>query len=145
MPRIWKYVQKYESSSHPHHVIIGKHLAYGGFIMKSPLIARFMGPTWGPPGADRTQVGPMEAMWTLLSWPFFMVNTVAKVWLVDKYIFLRISLLVPSFIFLNHAESVGLMVSLCYYLFPCQVSVSHVCCFEATLAVRSLKNSIPLY
>ena len=32
------------------------------------LIARFiMGPTWGPPGADRTQVGPILAPWTLLS------------------------------------------------------------------------------
>ena len=31
------------------------------------LIARFMGPTWGPPGADRTQVGPRWATWTLLS------------------------------------------------------------------------------
>ena len=30
-------------------------------------IARFMGPTWGPPGDDRTQVGPMMAPWTLLS------------------------------------------------------------------------------
>ena len=27
-----------------------------------------MGPTWGPSGADRTQVGPMLAPWTLLSW-----------------------------------------------------------------------------
>ena len=26
-----------------------------------------MGPTWGPPGADRTQMGPMWAAWTLLS------------------------------------------------------------------------------
>ena len=26
------------------------------------LIARFMGPTWGPSGADRTQVGPMLAL-----------------------------------------------------------------------------------
>ena len=26
-----------------------------------------MGPTWGPPGADRTQVGPMLDPWTLLS------------------------------------------------------------------------------
>ena len=26
-----------------------------------------MGPTWDPPGADRTQVGPMLAPWTLLS------------------------------------------------------------------------------
>ena len=30
-------------------------------------IARFMGPIWGPSGADRTQVGPMWALWTLLS------------------------------------------------------------------------------
>ena len=26
-----------------------------------------MGPTWGPSGADRTQVGPMLATWTLIS------------------------------------------------------------------------------
>ena len=32
-----------------------------------PLIARFMGPTWGPSAADRTQVDPMLAQWTLLS------------------------------------------------------------------------------
>ena len=32
-----------------------------------PLIAKFMGPTWGPSGADRTQVGSMLAPWTLLS------------------------------------------------------------------------------
>ena len=31
------------------------------------LIARFMGSTWDPPEADRTQVGPMVAPWTLLS------------------------------------------------------------------------------
>ena len=31
------------------------------------LIARFMGPTWGPSGADRTQVGPMLASLILLS------------------------------------------------------------------------------
>ena len=30
-------------------------------------IAKFMGPTWGPPGSCRTQVGPMLAPWTLLS------------------------------------------------------------------------------
>ena len=30
------------------------------------LIAKFMGPTWGPPGAERTQVGPLFP-WTLLS------------------------------------------------------------------------------
>ena len=30
-------------------------------------IARFMWPTWGPHGSERTQVGPMLAPWTLLS------------------------------------------------------------------------------
>ena len=30
------------------------------------LIARFMGPTWDPSGADRTQVVPMVAPWTFL-------------------------------------------------------------------------------
>ena len=32
-----------------------------------PLIAMFIGLIWGPSGADRTQVGPMLALWTLLS------------------------------------------------------------------------------
>ena len=31
------------------------------------LITRFMGPTWGPSGADRTQMGPILAPWTLPS------------------------------------------------------------------------------
>ena len=30
-------------------------------------ISSFIGPTWRPSGADRTQVGPMLAPWTLLS------------------------------------------------------------------------------
>ena len=34
---------------------------------EGPPIARFMGPTWGPSGAARTQVGPMLAPWTWLS------------------------------------------------------------------------------
>ena len=37
------------------------------------LIARFMGPTWGPSGADRTQMGPMFAPWISLS-EIAMVN-----------------------------------------------------------------------
>ena len=36
-------------------------------IWLHPLIARFMGPTWSIPRADRTQVGPRWATWTLLS------------------------------------------------------------------------------
>ena len=30
-------------------------------------IAKFMGPTWGPPGPCRPQMGPMLAPWNLLS------------------------------------------------------------------------------
>ena len=43
---------------------------YNGPVIHKPFpsqIAKFMGPTWGPSGADRTQVGPMLAPWTLLS------------------------------------------------------------------------------
>ena len=36
-------------------------------VWETSLIARFMGPTWGPSGADRTQVGRMLTPWTLLS------------------------------------------------------------------------------
>ena len=35
-------------------------------LVNIDLIARVMGPTWGPSGADRTQVGPMLPPWTLL-------------------------------------------------------------------------------
>ena len=44
------------------------------------LIARFMGPTWGPFGADRTQVGPMLTPWTLLSGICF---TAEMIWLMN--------------------------------------------------------------
>ena len=48
---------------------------------KNSLIARFMGPTWGPSGADRIQVGPMLAPWTLLSgftYKFVLNNPVSS-------------------------------------------------------------------
>ena len=34
-------------------------------------VENFMGPTWGPPGPCRPQVGPISASWTLLlgDWP----------------------------------------------------------------------------
>ena len=41
------------------------------------LRARLMGPTWGPPGVDRTQVGPMGTRWTLLS--------SSPLWMFQKY------------------------------------------------------------
>ena len=42
-------------------------MSYGDFKGMTSLIARFIGPTWGPSGADRTQMGPMLAPWALLS------------------------------------------------------------------------------
>ena len=35
--------------------------------LKASQIARFMGPTWDPPGSCRPQMGPMLVPWTLLS------------------------------------------------------------------------------
>ena len=40
-------------------------------LLLTTLIARFMRPTWGPSGADRTQLGPMLAPCTLLSGKFY--------------------------------------------------------------------------
>ena len=37
------------------------------WMNKTSQIARFIGPTWGPPGSCRPQMGPMLAPWTLLS------------------------------------------------------------------------------
>ena len=48
-------------------IMIDMHLSWCDEILMAPLITRFMGPTWGPSGADRTQVGPMLAPWILLS------------------------------------------------------------------------------
>ena len=58
------------------------------------LIARFTGPTWGPYGADRTQVCPMLAPWTLLSGigsPCCYLNPKSRLWhwLTKNSLFLR--------------------------------------------------------
>ena len=42
------------------------------------MIARFIGPTWGASGADRTQVGPMLAPWTLLPGTPYLNLTIEK-------------------------------------------------------------------
>ena len=36
-------------------------------LMLTYQITKFMGPTWGPPGSCRPQMGPMLALWALLS------------------------------------------------------------------------------
>ena len=47
-------------------VIWGSRDCYTVLEYETSLIAKFMGPTWGPSGADRTQLGPMLTSWTLL-------------------------------------------------------------------------------
>ena len=43
---------------------------FGLHSSKGALIARFMGPTWGPSGGDRAQVGPMLAPMNFAIWVF---------------------------------------------------------------------------
>ena len=44
------------------------------------LIARFMGPTWGPPGADRTQVGPMWVPMKIAIWVVILMSALWNIW-----------------------------------------------------------------
>ena len=53
--------------------IVSSKTNYKSFIgfytsLSSPQMARFGGPTWGPPGSYRLQMDPMLGPWTLLSW-----------------------------------------------------------------------------
>ena len=48
------------------------------------LITRFMGLTWGPSGADRTQVGPMLATWTLVSGKYIPDTSVLCIILIEQ-------------------------------------------------------------
>ena len=50
------------------------HLVHSPFFKSMAQIAKFMGPTWGPPGSCRPQMGPMLAPWTLLSEGFATTN-----------------------------------------------------------------------
>ena len=62
-------------------------------------IARFMGLTWGPSGANRTQVGPMLAPWTLLSERFITKTNCCHLMLSDENSFLTIFNYVPQIYF----------------------------------------------
>ena len=55
--RRWPFVLKFD---------VKPHQSSGNLIITSQ-IAKFMGPTWAPPGPYRPQMSPMLAPWTLLS------------------------------------------------------------------------------
>ena len=69
----------------PHTSQCRKKASYTTFDLLRPTqIAKFMGPTWGPPGSCRPQMGPMLAPWTLLSGylrtSFLLVTTTRSTW-----------------------------------------------------------------
>ena len=49
------------------------YTAHRGIPLAMTQITKFMGPTWGPPGSCRPQMGPMLAPWTLLSGEVYYV------------------------------------------------------------------------
>ena len=51
-------------------------------------LAKFMGPTWSPPGSCRPQMGPMLDPWTLLSGDIFKKNFLNE----NVWFFIKISL-----------------------------------------------------
>ena len=53
--------------------------AEGLITSKGPQIARFMGPTWGPPGSCRPQVDPMLAPCTLLSGSQYVIYHITEI------------------------------------------------------------------
>ena len=53
--------------------------------MATPKIAKFMGPTWGPPGSCRPQMDPMLAPWTLLSGTVFSYAAIQALGEPDVY------------------------------------------------------------
>ena len=54
-------------------------ISNGDRIAPPPPIARFMGPTWGPTGADRARVGPMNfAIWAMVH-TFLILSTIHNI------------------------------------------------------------------
>ena len=67
-----------DNSNNILHIGITGPVAFCGLIFlprflffRATQIAKFMGPTWDPPGSCQPQMGPMLAPWTLLSWDVF--------------------------------------------------------------------------
>ena len=99
------------------------------FTSEAPEIARFMGPTWGPPGSCRTQMGTMSAPWTLLSgtisdtvlWrhqgPYqILYCDVILMYIRDSFCYAgRVTNVNHLFMFvLTHAEPCSCLSKLCY-------------------------------
>ena len=67
-------------------------------------IAKFMEPTWGPPGSCRPQMGPMLASWTLLSGICFdvFIRTIVNCYSVPLYLYPLSHTIMPHLYKLPH-------------------------------------------
>ena len=74
---------KYLYISDYDHVLLALHplLCHQRVGCELSQIARFMGPTWGPPGPCRPQMGPMLAPWTLLSGLLWLRVFLTSIWM----------------------------------------------------------------
>ena len=74
-------------------------------ILIASQIARLMGPTWGPPGSCRPQLGPMLAQWTLLSGIRCIATTT---WLVSSFLHCCGTLSPYFWLLHNHGNGSGI-------------------------------------
>ena len=105
---LWSSISRKLDNHYIHSTICQRHMSwyslkrtdkYRGLLWIDTQIAKFMGPTRGPPGSCRPQMGPMAVPWTLLSghmsrtWPTRKVSinysvwmTTDKSWIVTKFL-----------------------------------------------------------
>ena len=83
------------------------------FFLISSLITKLMGPTWGPTRADRTQVGPMLAPWTLLSGFIFKTYISHLPWYRKQYSFRRT---------VSRTQGINIILVFQYNLCCCNIS-----------------------
>ena len=94
-------------------------LSQEGVNHVSILIARFMGPIWGPSGADRTQVGPMWDTWTLLSGSLDYLKFLCNIWVCSTDPFSCISSWgYMCNLYCYHQQTESINLSQCCHIFP---------------------------
>ena len=81
---LFRYGKPFSSKDDPK-VLARTHRLCPDIEVIASLIARFMGPTWGPSGADRIQVGPMLALWNFLTGMENVYNLLQYVNSVDQH------------------------------------------------------------
>ena len=74
----------------PHSLPVGARYGAILWILTLTQIAKFMGPTWGPPGSCRPQMDPMLAPWALLSGHLYIASVTAVVYELYVSCFIRL-------------------------------------------------------